>query len=550
MIIGFISVRTLDVRLEVLLMPRIAVANFSERPSQVLGMFFDTLGHEVPNSAALLKQLEEDVVAYRKSRTSITVISANADPYGYDGETVISASVPSYNPIISEFSVRELPSNAPFLKRKRAKEVVLSSCDHSYVRVESYPGLSGKNPMGTLAGLEVDGNWLVRNCGWSRVWWPLAQRYAYNPRGNAAVFAINLFVSNITYDYFADMEVSRPHEISAEEVYHLVRETNHVDTELVTSTVADANKRMLDLMTTMAELPEALKSAKDILALTAKIIIDFKRKKFSLTQAFEDKKKYLDRRNVESLVAIDRELASLSSEDLTRREIRRRVRKRYRFLQQQKIRMQKQHTKAIKKSEIEFYDAVSSTWLNFRYNIMPNVYTLMDITDVVTKDPEFLTHRNGVNTPRTFELADMTFSYEELFSIFIRDRATPAFGPFSLASKSMSGNIAVTAWELVPFSFVIDWFINIGDFISAITGGSTADRSSTISWKIILDMEEKDLQNRRVKITGKLYKRSVTGNLSQYTCLVLKPDLSPVRQADAISLAWNAIRGNLIRSIR
>jgi hypothetical protein len=44
---------------------------------------------------------------------------------------------------------------------------------------------------------------------------------------------------------------------------------------------------------------------------------------------------------------------------------------------------------------------------------------------------------------------------------------------------SFGGNVAVTLWEIVPFSFVIDWFINIGQKIAYLStcvgnGGDTS----------------------------------------------------------------------------
>jgi len=30
-------------------------------------------------------------------------------------------------------------------------------------------------------------------------------------------------------------------------------------------------------------------------------------------------------------------------------------------------------------------------------------------------------------------------------------------------------SIPITAWELIPFSFVVDWFVNFGDYIQALT---------------------------------------------------------------------------------
>lgn len=41
-------------------------------------------------------------------------------------------------------------------------------------------------------------------------------------------------------------------------------------------------------------------------------------------------------------------------------------------------------------------------------------------------------------------------------------------------------NLAVLGWELIPFSFIVDWFVNVGDFLSSFTdfAGLTLSRQS------------------------------------------------------------------------
>lgn len=40
---------------------------------------------------------------------------------------------------------------------------------------------------------------------------------------------------------------------------------------------------------------------------------------------------------------------------------------------------------------------------------------------------------------------------------------------FALATQLGVTNPAIVAWELVPFSFVVDWFVNVGDFLQSFT---------------------------------------------------------------------------------
>ena len=274
-----------------------------------------------------------------------------------------------------------------------------------------------------------------------------------------------------------------PIQLTAETVYAMVMKSNEVDTAFVTSMVADANKRLLDLLTVLAETPESLRSVMQLLGTVKNIVVGVKRRQFSLTQSFADRKEYLKRKRDEDLTKLDRMRQELAEEVSARRLSRRVANRRRRMLERDLERTNKSYTRAMKQSGIEFNDAMAEVWMNFRYNIMPLVYTAIDITEAITKDPEFLTVRDGVEKHRSIVLpSDLpALEFTSNFNVFIRDRAKADVGPFSLTSKVVTGNILTTAWELVPLSFVVDWFINIGDVISAFSGGSTADRSSTHS---------------------------------------------------------------------
>ena len=141
-------------------------------------------------------------------------------------------------------------------------------------------------------------------------------------------------------------------------------------------------------------------------------------------------------------------------------------------------------------------------------------------------------------------------TYLERFSVFIRDKAQASTGPYALYYKNMSLNIARTAWELVPLSFVVDWFVNIGDTITAFTGGSTGERNSTVAFKQTIEYNEVDPDRRRLIVNGLIYQRTVSGTLIQYACLNFEPSMTWKRWVDSSALSWNTLRESLKRSAR
>lgn len=513
---------------------------------------FDVNGNHQPNSvreAALIK-LKQRVQAKLLSNSRLKVIASLSSCRYYRGEMILTQNMSSYAPLRTEHVVKDLPSNAPFNKRRKAGEVVLSSCEHGRVEVTSYPGVSKGSLFGTDGGAEMLTRDFLIDLGYAYV--PLRNwgnyLYDYDTPG---VYMANASLGNIHYDLFNGVDALPPIELTAETVYANVLNTFVVDTTEVTATVADANKRLLDLMTTLAEAPEALKSIAQFSGMVASIIKGSKQRSFHLSQSFKNR----EQREKE---AFDRELTSIKTffEDLTSRDAQkvpaRVMAKRRRLRQRREQRAVRTYEMAKQSTKRELGDAIANVWMEFRYSIMPMVYTAIDITEAITKDPEFLTTRNDskFEFPASFDIAESfrPCTFDNIFNVFIKDKAGAAIGPFSLTSKVMSANIVVTAFELIPYSYIADWFVNLGDFISAITGGNSTNRSSSLSFKSEFNYDEIGLDERRVTIDCRIYRRTVMGNLSQYTCLTFEPDMNTKRAIDSIALLWNSQRRNLIKS--
>lgn len=112
--------------------------------------------------------------------------------------------------------------------------------------------------------------------------------------------------------------------------------------------------------------------------------------------------------------------------------------------------------------------------------------------------------------------------------------------------SSASANFAVTAWELVPLSWVIDWFINVGDLIAAFsTQSSFFEQGSTWAERKTIDTDITNSDGQRVTISGFIYNRQVIDPI-QLTCLDFKYDMNADRYKDSLALIWGGIRSNLV----
>lgn len=267
-----------------------------------------------------------------------------------------------------------------------------------------------------------------------------------------------------------------------------------VDGEMVTSCLAEANSGTLDALTALAEAPETLKSALEAAKSGLKLYKEARQKAFRLYNKAKGKS------NKETL----------------------------------------------KKNSKELADALSNVWLNYRYNIMPNIYLIEDVQrTLLAKSSEFVRFRDTKR--KSFSVTHPGFKPGGEFSSTDRvliKRRLDLNGSMPKFDHLVMTNIFVTAWELVPLSFVADWFVNVGDVIASTTfrPGITQE-GSTYSWKTsgTMNFVAETTQKSAVSVTIKVYRRDVISP-SAHTCLTWRPELNSFRITDALALSWGAFK--------
>lgn len=124
---------------------------------------------------------------------------------------------------------------------------------------------------------------------------------------------------------------------------------------------------------------------------------------------------------------------------------------------------------------------ISSHWLWYRYGIMPIVHDMNDASEALTtlegwaaprlvsRGQSKLTDTASETQPGGFSPAwsvardvDTTLTYSVRTGIIYEHAESNTFG-FSLQ------NVPLALWEIVPFSFVVDWFANVSDYVGAIS---------------------------------------------------------------------------------
>lgn len=134
------------------------------------------------------------------------------------------------------------------------------------------------------------------------------------------------------------------------------------------------------------------------------------------------------------------------------------------------------NAKMLLKSSDRALRKLGSRWMEFRYAIMPLIYSIRDVSELLdssgnryksTRKREILLPSDGNSSLPSYCFVKETTGRVEVRS-FIKQRFD-SVGLQNLFESRISFNPFKTAWELIPLSFVIDWFINVGDVVTSQT---------------------------------------------------------------------------------
>lgn len=302
--------------------------------------------------------------------------------------------------------------------------------------------------------------------------------------------------------------------------------------QLVTQNTADANAATVDILTTLAEMPETAKSILQGFSALKKLFVDAKAKKFSLLNKAKRVR-----------LSIEQKIHRIDFESHQAYLAARNERER-RMIENKRIRSVEQLKADLKKSAEDLATGIAQVELTVRYGILPVKYTIDGFIESF-ENLDMIYKRWSSRSMAEIEFPNVpgfkkTGSLEVSLRAFIKRRFEALEGNFKLL-KHLSGSLIVTAWELIPLSFVVDWFINIGDVLQSFFGSVLSDfqQAATISLKIesgsCTYVHESTGCSVTVEVKG--YMRNVI-NPSDYCRFFWEPDVSGYRTYDAAALSW------------
>lgn len=130
-------------------------------------------------------------------------------------------------------------------------------------------------------------------------------------------------------------------------------------------------------------------------------------------------------------------------------------------------------------------------WLSYRYAIMPIVYTIKDINSLMEERDQIYKSGRSKKTlnmeviPTDYDLP--TYGEKVVLvgqtSTFVRSLYKVRYdsGALQRLFSQMDFNLFQTAWELIPLSFVVDWFVSVNDAIIAATRIDSSTQSCGVT---------------------------------------------------------------------
>lgn len=176
---------------------------------------------------------------------------------------------------------------------------------------------------------------------------------------------------------------------------------------------------------------------------------------------------------------------------------------------------------------------VADRYMEYRYALRPLYYDAKQICNAYTADVNkvhdrqtFRGYAEDVITDKgdySLSLSDYrtsTVTYSHTKKISVRAGVLCQITSSSRGMTWGAFNIPQTMWELMPFSFIFDWFLNIGDVINSFS--PKAGLNELASWAVVEEitalrqegiLSGVNTPNKKTMVAG-----AVPALVSQYTC--------------------------------
>lgn len=204
------------------------------------------------------------------------------------------------------------------------------------------------------------------------------------------------------------------------------------------------------------------------------------------------------------------------------------------------LRKIEQPSAAIRKAIADLNMAISAVWLSYRLAVYPTVSTVEEALNL---------HLNGISLYyryRETKVSSIDFGYgDSTCFLDCTERAFIKRGYDTPIAALGWGNLSAV-WQVVPLSFVIDRYIAIGNFLTALTSPNlSVIEGATYSWKISA-ANGSSFDGVPYTVEVHMYERAVINPSS--ACGITLPKSRTLNQKlDHLALVWALVLDGLVR---
>lgn len=202
------------------------------------------------------------------------------------------------------------------------------------------------------------------------------------------------------------------------------------------------------------------------------------------------------------------------------------------------------------KSLMKIPDKAADLRLLYRYGILPLTYTVEDINKLMKE-----TFRR-LYVKKTLKAQEVGFSHEKVgyrfnggssseVSAFMKRRLDPN-SSVQQFQQVFGVNLPKTLWELTPWSLVVDWFVNVGDALTALQVTPSLEEKATFSVRrsVIGTYTSTSNPDVVIRVEFNHYDRIII-TPSDNVCLSFNPIITTDRAIDAFAFSWQILRKNI-----
>lgn len=284
--------------------------------------------------------------------------------------------------------------------------------------------------------------------------------------------------------------------------------------DIVSNNLADANRGMVDLLTSLAESPELIASIYNGCKTILRMYKDARKRNFRFLDKAAKVRIRIDEVNRSARLSKSERATRIRTLELQIRQL---------------------------------LDAAANVWLQYRLSILPTAITVEEgLKALDLLDSRFIRYRDKVTRTTSpppdvlgWELSGDT-SYD--FRAFIKRGAKPE----EMTAQLFSKNLHLTAWELVPLTFVLDRYVGIGNFLAALSPRNPkVTQGATNSWLCngTFSYVHK-ATGASVTYKPSFYRRSVI-NPNDYICVDFPESRTRDQTLDHLALSWTIFLRNL-----